>query len=142
MHLPDPYTELEARWPRVKVRIRRDLGSDAGRTVWLPNGQAEIHLAHDLSRVQRRCVLAHECRHLERGAPEPADKHADEQATLAETARWLIPDLAVFADLLTSQDVATVAMELDVVPSIVYDRLDGMTRTEFDQFTAAMTVAA
>ena len=139
--LPDPYRELADAWPDVRVRIRSDLGSDAGRTVWLPSGP-EIHLAHDLTRVERRCTLAHEIMHLRRGAPPRPYDTDDEAATVKATAHWLIPDLAVFGAMLAATDVNSAAEQFNVIPAVVYERLDYLTRYEMDHLTAVLQTAA
>jgi hypothetical protein len=136
---PDPYYELSKSWAAVKVRVRTDLGDDAGHTVWLPDGSTEIHLAHDLTRVERQCTLAHEIVHLRRGQPCESNDAADEAATRRDTARWLIGDLTALGQALNSYDVAEVARRLDVIPAIVYDRLDHLTKFEMAHLRSAMT---
>lgn len=133
----DPYVDLASNWPDVRIRIRADLGPDAGRTIWGGPADPEIHLAHDLNRLQRRCTLAHEIRHLERG-PSMAGTPQDEQAVIAATARWLIPDVDELAHELLKYDVTAAAQHMDVLESIIWDRLDTLGKYELAHFTTAM----
>jgi hypothetical protein len=139
---PDPYYELAEHWPDVKIRIRADLGNEAGQTLWLPDGSIEMHLALDLSKVERRCTLLHEIVHLRRGRPDTQRDPVDEAATIKQTARWLIADLCEFAAALVAYDVAEVARRFDVIPAIVYERLDHLTKSEMEHLIADLTTHA
>jgi hypothetical protein len=135
---PDPYLELAQKWPAVKVRIRHDMGTDAGATLWLPDETIEIHLAHNLTRVERRCTLSHEIMHIRRGKPPFSRDQADEAAVIRDTARWLIPDLSEFAESLAAEDVSTAAKRFDVINAIIYERLDHLTKFEMEHVTGGL----
>lgn len=77
------------------VHFRRDLPDDLeavtdGRRIWMRD---------DLSQVERRCVLAHELAHLERGQttcqPDVVERAVDNHA-----ARFLLPDIHDVAEAL------------------------------------------
>lgn len=98
-HRYDPWTHLATDWPHIHVDPRADLPPGMY-GAWTPG---VLHLSRRLTQAGRRCTLAHEIVHLERGpAPTRPDLHAAEEAavdliaarrlihldTLADAIRW------------------------------------------------------
>ncbi|WP_169701905.1 ImmA/IrrE family metallo-endopeptidase [Janibacter terrae] len=120
MHLPHPWRRLRD-LHHVVVSWRDDLpepllGASEGDRIWLRS---------NLKQVERRCVLAHELEHHDRGhegcQPEPV-----EAAVRAAAARWLLPDPHGLADALVwaHGDIEAAADELFVTPRVLRHRLD------------------
>lgn len=93
--------------------------------------ERRIEIAEGLLQVERRCVLAHELVHLERGPC--AGHHAREESAVDhEAARRLITLEALTTALLWSQDEHELADELWVDVAMVRARLAGLTTIERD----------
>jgi hypothetical protein len=116
----NPWAALRAR-PAVELRFA-ELGSSRG--LWQRDARGEvIVLDLRLDRRARRCVLAHELVHAERGIGHPAATAAtmerEEEAVRREVARRLVPP-GLLASLVASRanvggvTVADVADEFDV----------------------------
>lgn len=129
MH-PNPWRRLAEDWPDVSVTYA-DLGHRWGITEWAPSG-ARIVLHRDLNQVKRRCVIAHECEHLDRGAPCDSLRASIEQRVLDATARYLLPDLEVVARTIGVYDLRRAADELWVSFPVLVDRLNGLRDGELD----------
>lgn len=132
--MSDPWLFLSDRHPDVKIYLRADLGRRWGQTVWR-DGMPEIHLAVDLGRIQRRCTLAHELHHVMRGAPCRPLCPQDEADVIDETARFLLPDLAVVAAALAHWDLPAAAERLMVTRNVLTERLDGLTEEEMAELS-------
>lgn len=90
----NPWRELRAR-PHITLEWTL-LRGDRGQWVPHPDGTATIHLDPRLSQRERRCVLAHELVHDERGiaytrSTPQALVDAEERWVWRETARRLVP---------------------------------------------------
>ena len=119
MQLPHPWRRLRL-LPHLIVSWRDDLpdyllGATEGDRVWLRS---------DLDQVQRRCTLAHELEHQERGhdgcQPDPV-----ESAVRSAAARYLLPSPHVVADALVwAGDMTEAADVLWVTERVLRDRLD------------------
>jgi DNA invertase Pin-like site-specific DNA recombinase len=103
MH-PNPWDRLGHDWPEVPCRAA-DLGMTWGLTRWVAGRPVEIVLNSRLTQVQRRVTVAHECEHLDRGAPCASLQASIEQRVLRATARYLIPDLGVLGRHLAVYDM-------------------------------------
>lgn len=126
----------------------RDHADVALRIAPLPEGLLGITL-HDwhlialnrtMDATERRCVLAHELAHWERG-PVPCTPWlaAKEEATCdLIAARRLIP-LDALADLAWCDNLGQAAEELDVTEDVLACRLDHLTDSERDRLAATAT---
>jgi hypothetical protein len=133
MH-PDPWARFAEDWPAVTWRPV-DLGLRWGLTRWADGRPLEVLLHCDLTQVQRRVTIAHECEHLDRGAPCRTMRARDEQKVRDSTARYLIPDLGQLAAHLAAYDVHRAADELWVTYPVLVDRLRGLSDTELERVT-------
>jgi hypothetical protein len=133
MH-PDPWTRFAEDWPAVTWR-KVDLGLRWGLTRWVGGQPVEVLLHSNLTQVQRRVTIAHECEHLDRGAPCRSMRGRDEQKVRDATARYLIPDLGQLAAHLAAYDVHRAADELWVTYPVLVDRLRGLSDTELERVT-------
>lgn len=132
----DPWSDLHARphiccdWHTHELPV--------GDGWWLPDVLG-IVLDRRLSRVQRRCALAHELVHVDHGDEQVAHVGPDgprlarrqESRADQEAARRLI-DVHCLAVALRAHpdDPATVAEELDVTVDVLHCRLDTMHPAE------------
>lgn len=123
---PHPWQRLARDWPDVNVTYA-DLGHRWGVTRWWPNGTKQIVLHQDLNQVKRRCVIAHECEHLDRGAPCETLRASIERQVISATARYLIPDLDILGETLGVYDLRRAANELWVTFPVLVDRLNGLS---------------
>jgi Zn-dependent peptidase ImmA (M78 family) len=127
----DPYLHVYERWPGAEVVVEPLHRGLLGETRWPP---LQIALAAQSSPAQRRCTLAHEIVHLERGLDDPgpwADR--EELQVHAEASRRLI-DIEALADALRelggSGDLAALAVALDVDVETIALRLRRLTPVE------------
>jgi len=120
MHLDDE------RWA---VELAVLPGAQAGRVDWARHA---VVVDRRLSQVQRRCTVAHELVHVERG-PVPDDpwlRAREERAVETEAARRLI-ELDALADALAWSDrPAEVAEELWVDVQLLGARVAGLSEGE------------
>lgn len=109
----DPWHELSVNWPEVEVVLEPMAGDLLG-IVRYP----VIVLRAGTSAAQRRCTLAHELVHLERGVHDCGPWAAREELLVhREVARRLISPVALAAAvraLGAADDVAALAHALDV----------------------------
>lgn len=108
---------VDVTWPLLRVAY--------GRT----DGLSVIEIDRRLGQTERRCTLTHELVHIERGhtcAQPPVVEHA----VCVETARRLIPLLALTTALAYSTDLDFAAWDLWVTRDVLDDRLDGLTGDE------------
>lgn len=98
----------------------------------MASGRIVIVLDRHLNQVERRVCIAHETRHLERGAPCGSLRSWDETKVRNATARWLIPSIDVLAEAVTTYDYHRAADELWVTFPVLIDRLNGLTDAESD----------
>ena len=121
----DPWAALAAR-PDVDL-----VWADLPRGVrGLTDGVGTIWLDRGLSQRERRCTLAHELIHLERGhkGAQPASVEADVNA---EAARRLLPDLGTIGRALAwARTLDEAAHELWVTREILAARLDALDDSE------------
>lgn len=101
------------------------------RIIWLTTG---------MTQSERRCTLAHELGHLERGpAPvDPAAAEAEERAIDEWAARLLIPRCALVRAFQWSQYLEEIAEELWVDLKMLRARLRAMTDEEQDAVMEAL----
>jgi hypothetical protein len=97
----NPWLRLAEDWPQMPVTFL-DLGSihRHGVTRWYEGQPVALMLHYQLTQVQRRCTLAHELEHLDRGAPCDTLKASIERRVITATAKYLLPDLDMLADMM------------------------------------------
>ena len=132
----DPWQYLADHHPSVEIFIKPL--TTFGETAWNDDGSVTIYLAHDLGRPERRCTLAHEIQHIEAGMPCQSLCPNNERDVVERTARWLLPDLLPVARALRHKSIEDAAWQLDVMPSIILDRLDCLTRDEIAEWDNLM----
>jgi hypothetical protein len=139
----NPWRRLAEDWPGVPV-VYADLGSQHrhGLTRWKRGRPVEVALNEHLTQVQRRCALAHELEHLDRGAPCETLRASIERRVLNATARYLLPDLALVADTLDVYGWHRAADELWVTFPVLVDRLKNLTDREVERVTLRREHAA
>jgi len=106
----------------------------AGRAWWLPADDG-IVLDDRLTRIGRRCALAHELAHADAGDTACADavlSGRQELRASAKAARWLVTLDGLVDGLLWAQDEHQLAEELDVDVETVRARLASLTDAEKD----------
>jgi Zn-dependent peptidase ImmA (M78 family) len=94
------------------------------RTVWLDAR---------LTPAERRCTLAHELVHAERGdlpCEDPVLDTRQEQRVEREAARRLVPLERLLDALRWTSDAAEAADVLDVDPALLRTRLEALSRAE------------
>jgi hypothetical protein len=127
----DPWQDLRLNWPWVRVLIERMTGDLLGE---VRDDGAVIALRAGTSAAQRRCTLAHEIVHLERGLPDCGQwLHREESAVHLTAARRLITaqDLVgAIRDLGGTDDRAALAQLLEVDTETLLLRLDALDRAE------------
>lgn len=139
----NPWQRLAEQWPGIPV-VYADLGSTYrhGISRWKHGRPVEIALHERLTQVQRRCALAHELEHLDRGAPCESLRASIERRVLNATARYLLPDLDLLADALSVYDWHRAADELWVTFPVLVDRLKALTDREVERVTLRRDHAA
>lgn len=127
----NPWQRLAEEWPHVSVTYA-DLGSPYkhGATRWKAGRPVAVILHERLTQVQRRCTLAHELEHLDRGSPCESLRASIEQRVIRATAKYLLPDLSLIADAVGLYDLHRAADELWVTFPVLVDRLRAMTDAE------------
>jgi hypothetical protein len=125
----DPWADVAGNWPGVEVVIEPMRGTLLGELRY-----PVIALRAGTSAAQRRCTLAHELVHLERGVVDCGPWAAREElAVHAEAARRLIRlDDLTAAVLLAGADPAAVvlAQALEVDTQTLTLRVDRLTPRE------------
>lgn len=134
--IANPWQRLVEEWPAVQV-VYSDLGSPHihGQTRWKRGEPVAVVLNRALTQVQRRCTLAHELEHLDRGAPCETLRASIERRVVAATARYLLPDLDLLAATLAVYDLRRAADELWVTFPVMVDRLRALSDQELDYIT-------
>jgi hypothetical protein len=131
----DPWADVAGNWPGVEVVIEPMRGSLLGELRY-----PVIALRAGTSAAQRRCTLAHELVHLERGVIDCGPWAAREElAVHAEAARRLIRlDDLTAAVRLAGPDpgAAVLAAALDVDQQTLALRVDRLTPRERASLTA------
>jgi hypothetical protein len=127
----DPWQDLRLNWPWVRVVIERMTGDLLGE---VRDGGAMIALRAGTSAAQRRCTLAHEIVHLERGLHDCGQwLHREESAVHLTATRRLITaqDLVgAIRDLGGTDDRAALAQLLEVDTETLLLRLGSLNRSE------------
>lgn len=123
----DPWGALR-RLTHIHIAFIRMPDGGPGRT----DGLRVIWLDNRLQQGERRCALAHELVHLERGH-DGCQEPAIEFQVCAETARRLIPIDALCDHAAWATNVHELADELWVTPQVVTDRLHSLTHAETAQ---------
>lgn len=139
----NPWQRLAEDWPQVRV-LYADLGSEYkhGSTRWKAGHPVGVVLHEQLTQVQRRCALAHELEHLDRGAPCETLRASIERRVINATAKYLLPDLEVLAGMLAAYDLRRAADEMWVTFPVLVDRLRGMTDRELEFVTERRSAEA
>jgi Zn-dependent peptidase ImmA (M78 family) len=118
----DPWRDLRENWPEVQVVLAPLRGRLLGDLRY-----PVIRLRASSSAAQRRCTLAHEIVHLERGVGACGPwAEREEQLVEAEVARRLVPLPALVAALQSlggTEDAAALAAALDVDRQTLRTRL-------------------
>lgn len=128
-----PWRVLAVDWAHIDLQHRVDL--TPGR-LGETDGRTWIRLRMPMLQVERRCTLAHELIHLERGdtgACSPADEHAIDR----EVARRLIPLAALIEGIRWTLDPAELADELWVTDKILAARFERMPEHEAHEVITA-----
>lgn len=114
-------TDWTLRWEQLP-------GDLMGLTDW---STRTVTLTTGLSEAERRCTIAHETRHIERG-PFPRHLEAAEEAEVDRlTARLLLPDVRrLGAVMAAAPDVAAAASELWVDELVLEARLRALHPSE------------
>jgi len=125
----NPWADLATNWPDVSVVLEPMSGTLLGELRY-----PVIALRAGTSAAQRRCTLAHEIVHLERGVDD-CGPWADREELMIEreVAHRLIPLprlIAAIQALGGREDHAALAAALDVDHLILHTRLDGLSRAE------------
>lgn len=132
----DPWADLHAR-PHICCDAH-SVELPVGQGWWLPDVLG-IVLDRRLTRVERRCALAHELRHVDHddeqvahiGPDGPRLARRQEARADREAAHRLIELGALAASLRAHPDnPAAVAEELDVTTDVLHCRLDTMAPPE------------
>jgi Zn-dependent peptidase ImmA (M78 family) len=125
----DPWRDLRDNWPELRVVIEPMRGRLLGELRY-----PVIALRAGTTAAQRRCTLAHELVHLERGIRDCGPwAEREERYVHAEVARRLIAtdDLArAIRDVGGTHDIAAVAAALDVDRQTLRVRLAQVTAAE------------
>jgi Zn-dependent peptidase ImmA (M78 family) len=124
----DPWQDLRANWPEVRVALAPLGGRLLGELRY-----PLITLRAGTSAAQRRCTLAHELVHLERGVRECGPwAQREERLIEREVARRLIPLPALVTALrnVGTEDRAALAAALDVDTQTLRTRLDQLSAEE------------
>lgn len=130
--IPNPWQRAGDDWPHVQI-VRLDLGAyRRAETRWLAGEPVGVVLNASLDQRERRCALAHELEHLDRGAPCGTLRARIEQQVLNATARYLLPDLDQLAETVAVYDLRRAASELWVTWHVLVDRLNGLTDADSD----------
>jgi hypothetical protein len=133
----DPWADLARNWPEVEVVVESMRGTLLGELRY-----PVIALRAGTSAAQRRCTLAHEIVHLERGVGDCGPWSArEEQYVHREVARRLIsgPDLvAAVRALGGNPHLAALAHALDVDVETARLRLELVTPQERTRLRAAV----
>jgi len=127
----DPWLDLGRNWPSVRVVLEPMSGDLLGE---VRDGGSIIALRAGTSAAQRRCTLAHEIVHLERGISECGPwLLREEQAVHLTAARRLITDAqlaAALRDLGGADDRAALAHALEVDTETLLLRLSTLLPAE------------
>ena len=131
----DPWHDLRENWPEVRVVIEAMPDPLLGYVNY-----PVIALRADTSHAQRRCTLAHELVHLERGISECGPfAEREERQVHQEVARRLVP-VDLLSDALrvlgTTADPATLASALEVDQETLLTRIALLTIDEIRRLGA------
>jgi hypothetical protein len=132
----DPWADVALRWPEVRVLVRPLAGRLLGELSY-----PVIVLRADSSAAQRRCTLAHELVHLERGTADCGPwSSREEDAVHAEAARRLISLRQLRHALREHGDdhFGTLAAALDVDADTLRSRLRLLTSRERAELMAQL----
>lgn len=132
----NPWRHVGKHYPHITVDTRTEL---PGRIWGLTDG-TRIWLCRRLNQVARRCTLAHELIHLERG-PVPTDSRGyarEERAVSAEAARRLITIEALADGLRWSRDPEQLAETLWVDVPTLQARMTSLDPIEVSQLEHAL----
>ncbi len=131
MRSPNPWARIGTDWPAVHVvRSRFDSPFLHAETRWKRGRPTAVLLNRDLTQVQARCAVAHECEHLDRGQPcKTLLPHIERQVVRA-TAHYLLPDLVSLVEAVMTYDLRRAADELWVTYPVLLDRLRTLTDRE------------
>jgi hypothetical protein len=136
-HAYDPWRDLYENWPEIEVVAEPMSGRLLGELRY-----PVIALRFGTSAAQRRCTLAHELVHLERGTRDCGPWSAREELQVhAEAARRLIGVAALghaIRDLGGDHDVGALAHLLDVDTQTARLRLRLLTPAECVRVHAAI----
>lgn len=112
---------VELRW------VDRLTDDDLGRCI---HRHRMILMSSNQSQAERRCTLAHELVHLDRGPVTAAELDREEEIVERIAARQLIDIRKLGEAIAWSSDPATVAEELWVDEPMLKARLDGLHPAE------------
>jgi Zn-dependent peptidase ImmA (M78 family) len=125
----DPWRDLLENWPRIQVVIVPMAGDLLGELH-----RSTIALRAGTSAAQRRCTLAHELVHLERGVRDCGRwASREEQMVHAEAARRLLPAASLaraIGDIGSSYHLGALSEALDVDTETLRVRLLRLTDSE------------
>ncbi|UQX87983.1 hypothetical protein M6D93_17010 [Jatrophihabitans telluris] len=128
----DPWQDLARNWPGVEALIEPLEDDLLGEIREFRDGRLQITLRANTTSGQRRCTLAHEIVHLERGLDDCGPwQSREESAVHEEVARRLIGlNALIDAARYTGDDHAALAAALDVDQETLQLRLGLLTSAE------------
>lgn len=126
-----PLVKLPHPWRRLRAARHVTLTwHDTGPMGWCRHSTQQVSIRTDLTQVERRCTLAHELVHLERGPAIVGYGHHEERLVHDQAARWLISIDALADALVWCFDDQEVADTLWVDLNTVQTRLVNLTTDE------------
>lgn len=119
MVFPEPHAWRRFREQLEHIELRWHDGGLMGRTLFRENA---ISLRRGMTYEQRRCTIAHEILHVERGDVPHGMKAKEEEKVRRATARVMLPSIRKVGDALAwSADLHEAADELAVdLPVLMY----------------------
>ncbi|MGP5099713.1 MULTISPECIES: ImmA/IrrE family metallo-endopeptidase [Brachybacterium] len=129
-----PWRMLRTDWAHVELEHTDDI--PCGRLADT-NGIDHIRMRRRLYQVERRCALAHELIHLERGNTGECSPALQAEAS-REAARWLIPWEQLLAAVRWSRGESELADELWVTVPILRARTGALRAVELMEIAFAV----
>lgn len=131
--IPHPWQDLATRWRHVRVDHVDELPTGL---LAVTDGDSQIWMRRRLLQAERRCALAHEIIHLERGDTGPCTAAVEAEVN-REVARRLIPMWGLVEAVKWTQDEAELADELWVTVPILQARWETLRADEIVELARA-----
>jgi hypothetical protein len=136
----DPWRDLADRWPQIGVEIVPMTGDLLGE---IRRGGTVIALRAGTTSAQRRCTLAHEIVHLERGWRDCGWWQAREELQVHTTAATRLLPIDLLAAGIRSiggaDDIRALAVILDVDTETLRLRLDSLNALDLRRIRQLLT---